>query len=436
MNEKSICIIDRQTLFLKLEKYLTEYISQEKKLAILLLKISNFRQVNIVYGYQVADQLLNEFSHRLHNAARKQDNITRIGNAEFIMILPEIINEGHVTLAANKILNTLNQPFLLSNNKHKIKTNIGIAMFPDHAIDTITLMQRAELALVNTQQAHEAFSIYKPKDQQNYFDNWSIEDDLINALEHDEFQLYFQPQINLKTGELFGAEALIRWNNKNKGFIRPDIFIPISEDSGQIEDITWWTIHAALRCLKNWPHTDVILKVAVNLSAKVLNNPDLFHSISSALNIWGVEPERLTLEVTESALMDDMESSFIALDELRSFGLNVSIDDFGTGYSSMAYFKYIPANELKIDQSFIRYMLENDMDQHIVKTVIDMAHGFNIKVVAEGIENEQTLLTLKKIGCDIAQGYYIARPMPQDKFILWLNNYQSTINCHSGEKKV
>jgi len=427
MSDTHTHFANRHSLLLKLEQYITDYLAEDKKLAILLIKINNFRQLNIIYGYPSADQFLIEFSQRLRNVARKQDYIARIGNAEFIMILPEIFNEGHVTLAANKILNSINAPFPLADTQHKITANMGIAIFPDHAVDIISLMQKAELALMSSQKSAKSFSIYKPKDQLKYFDSWNIEDELNNAQELDEFQLFFQPQVNLKTGELFGAEALIRWNNKNKGFVRPDIFIPIAEDSGQIDDITWWTINAALRCIRDWPVKETPLKVAVNLSAKVLNNPELIHSIRSSLNIWGTNPELLTLEVTESALMDDMDSSFIVLDELRSFGLNISIDDFGTGYSSMAYFKYIPANELKIDKSFIRYMLENDMDQHIVKTVIDMAHGFDIKVVAEGIENEETLLSLRESGCDIAQGYHIAKPMPQDKFIIWLNNYENPI---------
>ena len=192
----------------------------------------------------------------------------------------------------------------------------------------------------------------------------------------------------------------------------------------QIHSITWWTINAALRLIKDWPDTFVPLKVAVNLSAKVLRDPDLVDSVRSALSIWDTEHHRLTLEITESALMEDMSTSFITLDELKSLGVNISIDDFGTGYSSMAYFKYIPANELKIDQSFVRYMLENSMDEHIVKTVIEMAHGFDIDVIAEGVENKETYEALKELGCNIAQGYYLAKPMPQEQFIDWLNHYK------------
>ena len=425
MNDTASYVADRSSLLRELEHYLVDHLSENKKLAILLININHFRQINVVYGYHAADNLLKEFAKRLQNLSRKQDYIARVGNSEFILVLPEILNEGHVTLAAHKLLSSLNLPFSLSDNKHKVTADMGIALFPDHAIDIQGLILKAELALIEARQSAQSFSIYTKKSQQLEFNNWDIEDELINALERDEFELNFQPQVDLQTGKLFGAEALIRWNNGDKGSIRPDIFIPISEKSGQIHSITWWTINAALRLIKDWPCQQVPLKVAVNLSAKVLNDPELVHSVRSALSIWGADPEQLTLEVTESALMEDMDTSFITLDELRSFGINISIDDFGTGYSSMAYFKYIPANELKIDQSFIRYMLENDMDQHIVKTVIDMAHGFDITVVAEGIEDEETYDALKQLGCDIAQGYYLAKPMPQDDFIQWLKDFQA-----------
>ena len=423
MKDAPIYVANRDSLLRDLEHYISDHLSEGKKLAVLLININHFRHINVVYGYQAADHLLDEFTHRLQKLSRKQDYIARVGNSEFIMVLPEILNEGHVTLAAHKLLSSLNKPFHLNDQNHKITADMGIALFPDQAIDIQGLIQKAELALLDARHSADAYCIYSKKSEGIEVNAWDIEDELRNAQERDEFELYFQPQVDLKTGKLFGAEALIRWHNRDKGFIRPDIFIPVSEQSGQIHSITWWTINAALRLIKDWPKAHPPLKVSVNLSAKVLSDPELVSSVRSALSIWGADPEQLTLEVTESALMEDMDTSFITLDELRSFGFNISIDDFGTGYSSMAYFKYIPANELKIDQSFIRYMLENEMDQHIVKTVIDMAHGFDIKVVAEGIENEETYNSLKQLGCDIAQGYYLARPMPQEDFIKWLEEY-------------
>ncbi len=416
-------VADRDALFTDLEHYMEDHLRRDKKFAVILVNINHFRQINLAYGYQVGDELLENFSSRLQELTRDQDYIARMGNSEFILMLPEILNVGHATLAANKISRALGVPFDMGERQQKITANMGVAIFPDHAQELTRLIQCAEKALMHARKSVEPFSIYTAKDESSDIDSWDIESQLSDAHERDEFEMYFQPQVNLQTGALFGAEALIRWNHPQQGFIRPDLFIPIAEQSGHIHKITWWTINAALRLINDWPETSEPLKVAVNLSARVLPDPNLVDSVRSALNIWGTAEGRLTLEITESALMQDMSTSFMTLDELRSLGVNISIDDFGTGYSSMAYFKYIPANELKIDQSFVRHMLENSMDQHIVKTVIEMAHGFDIDVVAEGVEDIGTLEALKQLDCDVMQGYYLAKPMPQDAFINWLKDF-------------
>ena len=424
MTDVPAYVADRTALFDDLEHYISAHQASGKRLAVMLININHFRKINIVYGYQAGDRLLEEFVDRLHDLCREQDYIARVGNAEFIMLLPEILNEGHATLAAHKLLGSLAELFDLGEQKHKVTAKMGIALFPDHATDISSLIQKAEIALMDARNGIQLYSIYSEKEQEVEFNTWDIEVELQNAQDRDEFELFFQPQINLNNGQIFGAEALIRWNNGDRGYVRPDVFIPIAEHSGQIHSITWWTINAALRMINDWPTDWAPLKVAVNISAKALRDPDLVESIRSAMSIWGTQHDRLTLEITESALMEDLATSFSTLEDLRSLGLNISIDDFGTGYSSMAYFKYIPANELKIDQSFVFHMLENAMDQHIVKTVIEMAHGFDLKVVAEGIENQETLKALNQLGCDIAQGYYLARPMPQEDFLQWLRDYQ------------
>lgn len=400
--------------------------SSGKKFAVVLINLNHFRQINIVYGYEAGDILLQEFANRLKHLTREQDYIARMGNSEFVLLLPEILNEGHANLAAHKLLTSLENPFDLGAHKHKLTADMGISFYPDHASDVQGLIQKAEMALLDARHGIKQHAIYSEKTQETDFNIWDIEVELENALSGDEFELYFQPQVYLQTGELYGVEALIRWKNPERGYIRPQLFIPVSEKSGQIHGITSWTINTALRLSSQWPRMKTPIKVAVNLSTRVLADPDLVDAISSALSIWGTDRKNLTLEVTESALMDEMASSFIALDNLKALGLNISIDDFGTGYSSMSYFKNIPASELKIDQTFVCYMLENSMDQHIVKTVVEMAHGFDLKVVAEGIENIETLHALRDLGCDIGQGYYLARPMPQEAFIRWLENYDAS----------
>ena len=414
---------NRESLIIKLEECIISHRHQSKRFALLLININHFRRFNVSQGYQIADTLLTAFASRLAELSRDQDYIARIGNSEFAMILPEVHNEGHASLAAIKLIGSLNEPFNLDNLKIQATADIGIVVFPDHAEDIENLFRNAELALSDARENRQSFAVYSSQTKTLDSNYWNLESELLDAIEKDQFELYFQPQILLDSREIFGAEALIRWENEDKGFIRPEIFIPFAEQSGQIYEISEWTINSALWLIKIWPQTVKPLKVAVNISTKMLKEPGFVEFVTSAVKIHGVEYGRLTLEITESALVEDMSTSFNVLDEFKSLGINISIDDFGTGYSSMAYFKNIPANELKIDQSFIRYMLDNEMDQHIVKTVIQMAKGFDLTVVAEGIENQETFDALNRLGCDIAQGYHLAKPMPQEEFLTWLNNY-------------
>jgi diguanylate cyclase (GGDEF)-like protein len=414
---------NRESLIIKLEECIISHKDQSKRFALLLININHFRRFNINQGYQIADTLLTAFSSRLAELSRDQDYIARIGNSEFAMILPEVHNEGHASLAAIKLIGSLNEPFNLDNVKIRATADIGIVVFPDHAEDIKNLFRNAELALSDARESNQSFAVYSSQPKTPDANYWNLESELQDAIDKDQFELYFQPQVSLDSREIFGAEALIRWKNGDKGFIRPDIFIPVAEQSGQIYEITEWTINSALWLITSWPQTAKPLKVAVNISTKMLKEPGFVEFVTSAVRIHSVEYDRLTLEITESALVEDMSASFNVLDEFKSLGINISIDDFGTGYSSMAYFKNIPANELKIDQSFISYMLENQMDQHIVKTVIQMAKGFDLTVVAEGIEDQETFDALNRLGCDIAQGYHLAKPMPQEEFLTWLNNY-------------
>ena len=412
----------RDALQDQLNELIAEHRNTQKQFAVLLININHFRQFNIIHGYASGDRLLSAFQLRLQDLAREQDQIWRIANSDFVMLLPEILNAGHTTLAAIKILGSLQGPFQLEDRSVNISASIGIALFPEHADDAQVLMLRAETALVEAYNDIQSYAIYSAA-KPDRVTRWDIESDLQQAIDRSDFELYFQPQVHLQSGKLFGAEALIRWQNGDQGFVRPDIFIPIAEQSGQIYEITKWTINAAMWLTKDWPRLPEPIKVAVNLSTKMLSEPGLVETVQQALSIHGIPNGQLTLEITESALVEDYAASLQALDDLNALGVNISIDDFGTGYSSMAYFKNIPANELKIDRSFVRYMLENRMDQHIVKTLIKMAQGFGLAVVAEGIEDAETYQALHDLGCDIAQGYHLAKPMPQQDFIDWIKAY-------------
>jgi EAL domain-containing protein (putative c-di-GMP-specific phosphodiesterase class I) len=298
-----------------------------------------------------------------------------------------------------------------------------VAIFPYHGRDSDTLLINSEIALAAALRKSPPYIIYSQAYEQDDTTSWDIDSELRAAIDKDQFELYFQPQVNLKTGQPFGAEALLRWKHPDRGLVRPDYFIPIAEQSNVIHGITDWTIRAALWLTKDWPVGPVPLKVSVNMSPRVFDGGGLIESIQNSAAVFNANLNNLTLEVTESALMENVSIGTSILEELKSLGVNISIDHFGTGYSSMAYFKNISANELKIDRSFVSSMPENPKDMHIVRSMIDLSQGFGLKVVAEGVENRETFDLLKTFGCDIAQGEYVSGPMPQDKFIEWLEQY-------------
>ena len=424
MTDPLVHLSSRAALFDDLEHHIRTHADSGKKLALLLIKVDRFRNFNALYGYEAGDELLAELVQRIQSVARSKDVVARMGNSEFIMLLPEIMNQGHALLAVHKLINNLQTPFKLNGKPHKINVHIGVAVFPDHAADSVGLLQKAEQALMLSRTSIEPFYIYSEQGGETRVTDLDLESRLNYALERDELKLYYQPKVCLETGGLFGAEALIRWETEDKGFIRPDIFIPIAEQSGQIHSITRWVVNTALRQMQEWPVYKYPLTVAVNISASVIRDTTFVDFIRNALSIWGTKPERLILEITESTLIEDMSSTILILEALKELGVGISIDDFGTGYSSMSYFKNIPANEVKVDQSFVFYMLENEMDQRIVNSVVELAHSSNLKVVAEGVENEATLNALSGMGCDIVQGYHLARPMPQKDCIHWLDDYK------------
>jgi diguanylate cyclase (GGDEF)-like protein len=424
MNDSLVPLSSRAALFEDLERQIEAHSGSGQKMALLLINIERFRKLNALYGYEAGDELLVELGQRIQAVARSKDIIARMGNSEFIMLLPEIKNQGHALLAVHKLITYLQAPFKLNGNPHKINAHVGVSIYPEHAQDATGLLQKAELALMSARHSVEPFFIYSEQGKETRVTDWDLEGRLNYAQEKDELKLYYQPKVCLQTGRLFGAEALIRWETEDRGFVRPDIFIPVAEQSGQIRSITRWVINTALRQIQEWPISEEHLTVAVNISANVIRDTTFVDSIRNALNIWGMKAERLMLEITENTLIEDMSSTIVTLETLKALGVGISIDDFGTGYSSMSYFKNIPANEVKVDQSFVFYMLENEMDQRIVNSVVELAHGFGLTVVAEGVENEATLNALTEMGCDIAQGYHIARPMPQRDFVQWLADYQ------------
>ena len=393
-------------------------------IALLVIKIGRLRRINHLYGHGAGDQVLHSFARLLQQVCRQGDRVARLGDNEFALLLSNIANEGHATLAAFKIQRLLDIPIELDNEKLVCSAHIGIALCPVHGSEAGNLLKEAQTALQQSMQADQFFHVADRPEELNIPDNWDIEIELSSAIENSELCVYFQPKISLATGKPTGAEALIRWNSPSRGLLVPDIFLPVAEELGLIKSITIWMLNSALRLSNEWTGQWGKLEVSVNIPTRLLEHVDFIDLVLSSEGLWRNGNITLCLEVLEQYFVTDAENCFAKLKELRKEGISISIDDFGTGYSSLSYFRDIPADELKIDRSFVSGLLEDKANANIVALIIDLAHKFGLTVVAEGVEDQQTLAAVQRLHCDKVQGYFIAKPMPARQFGNWLREYR------------
>lgn len=394
------------------------------KTALIIVDINRFYRINNLFGYDIGDEILRKFSQLLRNVIREQDQLARIGDNRFALILNAVMNMGHAELAAHKIFRLLQSPFLLDAHKVYVDCTMGISLCPTHASNPTFLLKECESVLHDAKERHERLGLSKVPDEDEIPENWDIELALDDALGEDQFQVHCQPKISIDSGGVVGMEALIRWNHPTKGNISPLYFIPIAERTGHIKPITNWLLNVVMRQSAQWTDEWGPLSVAVNIPPDFIRMPDFKDMIGNALNLWGSDSIMLTLEIIERSLVQNPEKSFPILEKIQDMGVSISIDDFGTGYSSLSYFEHLPVNELKIDRSFIRNISHNTTSQKLVGVMIDLAHAFDMEVVAEGVEEEGQLVYLRRLGCDIAQGYYYARPMPVETVQGWLEEFR------------
>jgi len=413
----------RNEFFITLNKLFSSDSSSEN-IACLIINIHELKRINTSLGYNTGDIILKAFAERIRGILKDTDVAARIGGNQFALLLTSIMNSGHATLAANKILMILDDPFIINGIKINLKTSIGIALHPEHASNAEMLLQNTEIAVDQAKLSHNNYHLFCKESDTIEQGDFILEKELKDAIEQDELVMHYQPQISLKNQRVCGIEALVRWQHPIKGIIHPDRFITLAESCGLIVPLTLWTMNTTLRhcspCFKN--RND--FNVSINLSAALLHEPDLVDLITQSMQIWDTKPSSLMLEVTESAMMINPDQSMKTLNKLHDAGINISIDDFGTGHSSLAYLKQLPVNELKIDKSFVMNMGENQDDKKIVRSILDLGHNFELKVVAEGIENKQTMSELTEMGCDIGQGYHICRPAPLDELQQWMKNHR------------
>ncbi|MBI3343389.1 MAG: EAL domain-containing protein [Gammaproteobacteria bacterium] len=390
-------------------------------LALLLIDLDRFKEINDTLGHDRGDQVLKQIGPRIQGVLRLSDSVARLGGDEFAVLLPTVSNADHAVLTAGKILQALQTPFPVEGLELEIGASIGIVLCPEHGADAELLMQRADVAMYIAKQQGSGYAIYAPELDQHSPQKLTLMSELRHAIEHDELVLYYQPKLSLKTQSIIGVEALVRWRHPQRGLIYPDQFIPLAEQTGLVKPLSLWVIDHALRQHIAWQRLGLAISVAVNLSARNLHDQELPRQIAELLRLHQIKPHMLDIEITESAIMADPARALEVLTRLSDMGVKLSIDDFGTGYSSLAYLKKLPVDAVKIDKSFVMDMAKDADNAMIVRSTIDLAHNLGVQVIAEGVEVHEAWIELSILGCDAAQGYYINRPIPAAEFIPWLN---------------
>lgn len=385
---------------------------------LLLLKLRDFDELNLALGYAAVDALLADVAARLEAAFSGQAVCMRIGTKKFALVLEGVGAPAYALLAASKAERTVHEtPVPHGAHRARLAPALGAALYPEHAGSAEHLLQSAEAAL-STACATERVTVYDPDSMLGGRALQRAEAALVHALEHGGIEVRFQPQIALVTGAPVGAEALLRCLDAEGEPVPPELLVQAAARARLLADMSRAVLNTALRYASEWPVDDC--RVSFNVSPQSLSDADFTEAIESTLGIWNRRPELFGIEITESAFMHDPDTSLPTMRRLREQGMRVSIDDFGTGYSSFAYFKDIPATELKVDKSFVRNMHGNEADRRIVQAVASLAHQFELEVVAEGVESAETLDVLRRLGCDVAQGFWVGRPMPPDEFNDWL----------------
>ncbi|MBT5230443.1 MAG: bifunctional diguanylate cyclase/phosphodiesterase [Methylococcales bacterium] len=400
---------------------------QDNDLSILLIDLNDFKQVNDTLGHDQGDALLQKVTKRLSAFIDQDKTFSRLGGDEFTLILADS-DSADASRYAQSLLNLLDTPFALKQANSDdatpitIHASIGIASYPEHGEDTNTLLSHVDHAMYHAKSSKSGYSIYNPDEDQSSLFKVTLVADLHQALDQNEFTLYYQPKLDIETGTLIGVEALARWPRDGHGMTPPDQFIPCLEQTGLINRFTDWAIREALLQIQCWNNIGFKIKIAVNISTQTLVSQDFISTIKNSLSNHPFR-HQLLFEITENLFLSDYDNLADTLALIRDMDVHLSIDDFGTGYSSLSRLKKLPVSELKIDQSFIRDMTTDMDDAAIVRSTVDLAHNLGLLVVAEGIESQDIYQQLLDMGCDIAQGYFISKPLPEDEFTAFLTEH-------------
>jgi len=424
---------------LSLQDHCTQAISNAEQIggevALLILGLNRFKQVNDAFGHYFGDLLLQQIGLRLSQIINNVEVVARLGGDEFAILLP-VANSAYAQQMIEKVHSVLKEPISVGDYLLYTEVSIGGALYPEHGRDARALLQHADVAMYSAKRVHERSAFYDASRDQDTLRRLTLIGALPSAIANNELQLYYQPKVQVSTMQVYGAEALVRWISPVYGLIPPDQFIPLAEQTGLICPLTQWVLETAVRQCRRWLDVGLQLSIAVNISAWNLRETELPDTIAELLERYHVLPQLLRIEVTESAVMTDLDKALDVLDRIKKLGIPISVDDFGTGQSSLAYLKRFPIDELKIDLAFVRHMATNEVDAAIVRSTILLAHSLGLKVVAEGVEDQVALDLLDSYQCDTIQGYFLSRPLPVQNFEKWVQGWEEGPLSHHVTRHV
>lgn len=402
-----------------LHNRLTNEIDRRTPFAVFDIDINRFKSINDGLGHAIGDQFLIEVAERLSSIDLSTNSFYRQGADEFAFVLLEL---DELDTMALKIMEQFKKPFIIEGHKFYSSISMGIALYPEHGADSEILLNNADLAMLRAKERRgNNYFVYNGNHESQDLKGITLETKLYDALRLDQLQLYYQPKIDLKTGQMVGMEALLRWIDSELGFIPPDRFIPFAEETGLIIPIGEWVLERACLDVKGWNDLfDLDLRVAINLSPIQLALPNIIETLENILANTNVNPQFVEIEITEMSMVDFNESLIDKLAQIRAMGITISIDDFGTGYSSLSYLKNLPVDALKVDRSFVMEIGMSDTGSNMVGAIIRLAHAMNLAVVAEGVEREEELAYLQECECELAQGYYFSKPLPAAEFFKYI----------------
>jgi diguanylate cyclase (GGDEF)-like protein len=422
---------NRAQLVLAMQRSIGDMRPSSAGFALLFVDMDRFKDVNDALGHAVGDHLLQEVATRLRQSLSEASCVARLGGDEFAALLPEADSQ-HAAAACIGVLRSLELPVMVDGRPLSVGASIGIAVYPDDGADPETLLRHADAGMYAAKQAHCGYARHSPDQEHATAERLEMVSALRRAIADDELGLQYQPKVDCRTGRVSGAEALVRWHTPTHGLIAPDRFIPLAEQTGLIGPLTRWVLLTAVRQIRAWLDEGRTLKIAVNLSPYDLQDSRLPAHVFDVLERYDVSPELLSLEITEGALLGEPSRALAVLNELAEGGVVAALDDFGTGYSSLTYLRQLPLDELKIDASFVRGMVEAERDRAIVSSTIELGHRLGLSVIAEGVEDATTLELLTALGCDQAQGFYISRAVDPEALCEWMR-LTETVESRSAD---